>query len=311
MGLTVKAVNLASRLIRKVTTNGKVRKYAPKAQSINKDKKGNIISKIFGMADRFAGSILSGLWKALSVSISWSFSALWSGIVAATQFIYNFNWNTTDKELDETASKAFDPVFGQLGATLGNATGYLMCGALPGLAIMAFNEPMGLYILEEVGEEALEELVGNLAVLVRQTFNASVTAGFAYMYKNIRYLWRASDDDFKAKMKKQGMKVENINKAIEERNKPWSIAKVVEDAVEAIPNKHLRAFAEEFLEEFGESCIEAGYVVAGSLDSYFAQQKLANASLFGVEKTVEVTFTDDDKVETKIVKVPTKLEIKK
>lgn len=52
-----------------------------------------------------------------------------------------------------------------------------------------------------------------------------------------------------------------------------------------------QAYAEEFWDEFQEACIEAGFIVAGAADSFFAQQKLAGEALLGGrETTVEIDF---------------------
>lgn len=46
---------------------------------------------------------------------------------------------------------------------------------------------------------------------------------------------------------------------------------------------------EEFAEEFAESCIEAGYIVAGELDQWVAEQQTKKDQLLGEQKIIEIT----------------------
>lgn len=289
MPLTLNVASLASRVVRGQITPGGIRRFATDAISDHYDPATNVLQKVWNGAVRFAGSLISSVWKLLAPIISFSFTALWGLVVASISFIWNFNWNASDAELDQSISSSFDSLGSALGGTLGNALGWLACGALPGIAIFAFNEPMGLYVLEQVGEEALEEIAGNIANLVRQTFTALTKAGVTYLYKNIRNLWREPDSKLRARLISEGhMTSEQVNKVISERNQPWSFASATENAINAIPNTFLKNFAEEFFEEFTESCVEAGYVVAGSVDSYLAQQQMANNNFHGSEEIVEI-----------------------
>jgi hypothetical protein len=156
---------------------------------------------------------------------------------------------------------------------------------------------MGLYILKEVGEEALEEIASNLAALIRQTTVALFKASATFIYKQVRMLWRKPDSKLIKELLAQGVSQDKIDKAIANRNKPWSFAIQVEKFVDGISNQFLKNFTEELIDEFGDACTEAGYVVANSLDSWFAMQKMANESLLGEEKIVEITLdrsTDND-----------------
>ena len=290
MGLILEATKLGSRVIRYAATNGQIRKITPLSSSKKNDK--GIISWIWNGLGSFLNSLLSKTFTLLVAGLQWSFTALWGLIVQATQFIYNFDWNIADEELDKNIASAFDNLATSLGGFTGSAVGYLACGALPGALIMTFNEPLGVHVLEAVGEEALDELASHLATVIRLTFMGFARSTMAYLYKNVRKLWRESDDTMKAKLKAKGLKGDAIQKAIDDRNKPWSFAKKVEQKIEAIPSKFWRNFAEEFVQEFGQACIEAGYVVAGTLDSYYAQQKTGH----GEDETVEIEFNEDETI---------------
>jgi len=290
MAINLDLENLGSRLARKAIGSNGVRRFAANGLQQKRDDQENIVQKVWNGFSRFGGFLVSKVISTLVSGVSFTLSLIWSTIVSLAQFIFTFNWNASDQDLDRQISSGINSLGGMLGGTLGSAMGWLACGVLPGTVIFAFNEPMGAYVLKEVGEEALEELAGNVANLVRMTFITGAKATVTWLYKNIRRIWREPDSNFVKRLKSQGMNTQQIQKQLAERNKPWSLAMKLEETVEAIPNEFLRNFVEEFLEESAEACIEAGYVVANSVDSFIAQQKLANDGMLGEEKTVEILF---------------------
>lgn len=72
-------------------------------------------------------------------------------------------------------------------------------------------------------------------------------------------------------------------------SKPWSFAIAVEEAIESLPDGYIEEFVENFYEGFLEGCDEAGFVVAQSLDSWYAEQRLAKNQLLGDDTVLEVT----------------------
>lgn len=295
MGLTIESEDLSSRTVRRSIGNDGVRTFTRNALVDGTDDSGNVIGKIWSGLTRFGGSLIGRTLSLLAIGISFSFTALWSICVSTSTFIWHFNWNASDAELDSQINSAFSSLAGSLGGTLGNALGWLVCGAVPGAFIFAFNEPMGLYVLANVGEEALDEIAGNVAALIRATTTSVTKAAAIYAYKNIRKLWREPDSAFVQRLKASGVVDQaKIDKALADRNKPWSFAQATEDAIESIPNEFWKNFTEEFVEEFFESCTEAGYVVANSVDSYLAAQKAASTSMLGSEQTIEILLERGD-----------------
>ena len=289
MTSSISFASLASRAARIAATSGSIiRRFARSGNVDNTDDGGNLLSKLWNGLNRFGGSLMSATLNALGSAFQFSWSLLWGACVSAQQFIWNFNWNASDAELDNQINSSFNALGGALGSTVGNALGWLACGAVPGAVIAAFNEPMGLYILEQVGEEALEEIASNLSNLIRQTAISTVRAASVWSYKNIRNLWRKPDSQLKKEMIAAGMKEEKINQAIAERNKPFSFAQKTEDFIESIPNTFIKNFTEELVEEFADSCIEAGYVVANSADSFLAMQRINNVNILGEERIIEI-----------------------
>jgi len=293
MALSLTIANFASRNARKAIGNNGIRRFARSAIEQKRDDDGNIFQKAWNGFSRFTGFLIRGLGSIFGV-VGFALSTLWNWVTTAFQFVWNFNWNASDQELDQSVIGSFNALGSTLGGTLGSALGFLACGAVPGAILFAFNEPMGAYVLREVGEEAFEEISQNGSVLIRQTGNLLVKAAATYLYKNIRTLWRKPDSEFKRQLIAQGgLTPDQINQALQARNKPWSLAIAFNELVDSIPNEFIKNFVEELVDEFSDSCIEAGYVVTNAMDSYLATQKLSNDGFFGKEKTIEITLNRD------------------
>jgi hypothetical protein len=170
---------------------------------------------------------------------------------------------------------------GQLGETLGNAFGFLACGVLPAGAIAVFNEPLGAYLLREVGEEALDEFAANFAQLIRLSFRSTAQYLFISAFKNVRFAIKRYVSNANLQTKNLIDKIfgGNMTEAIknwgEPNSKPWSFRLAVEEAIDNIDNPVLQEFVEEFYDEALDACVEAGYVIAGGLDTWYLEQALA------------------------------------
>lgn len=215
---------------------------------------------------RFTKSVLAFFWEKASDLLRWSFTEVWGGIVSGIQFIWTFNFGASDSELDAQIEAGWNSLIGTLGGTLGNAAGWLTCGGIPGTFILTLNETLGLYLLQQVGEEALDELAANTGNLTSLLFQQLGKAGFIWLFKKIRKTLYP-----------------NVNKF-----DPWSFATAYQNWLEDL-NPTIANFIEEFFEEFFQSCVESGYVIAGGLDSFFFQQRLAPSPL-GPNTTLEVEF---------------------
>lgn len=239
----------------------------------------------------FAGWLLGGIGGVLQ----FSFTALWGIIVNTTAFIFNFNWNISDKDIDAQFQSIKLRIAGQLGGTVGNLLGFLACGVVPAVGIMSFNEILGYKLLLEVGEEALDEFLGNLRQLLR-TILTGAAQGIAYtIFKGTR---RAIKSYYKDPNSGQSRAMKDIfgngfDKAVkgwgEEGSQPWSFNIAIENAIESIKDPLAQEFVEELWDEFLDGCVEAGYVIAGGLDNWFLEQQLAQQTLLGSDRVIEIT----------------------
>lgn len=253
----------------------------------------SFVGFLFGELLNFGGWIVGWIGSA----ISFTFTDIWGLIVQTTQFVYTFNWQQTDEQLDQYVKNMQASLSGQFGGTLGQLTGWLACGIIPSAGIFAFNEPLGLYLLKNVGEEALDELLGELENLIRASLRLTAQASLIKRFKNTRQAikkWNKEKDadDWEIQFLNDvfGGDIQDlIDSWGDEGNPPWSFQKAVEEKVDAIKNPNLRNFVEEFLEELAESCVEAGYVLAQGLDSWVLQSKMQRDEIWGQEQVIEVT----------------------
>jgi hypothetical protein len=285
MGLAdIVVESLESTQIRQKIGNAGTRIFKADAESKQSSDDGGILGWLWNGATRFIGLIGSEAFKLIGFTLT----GLWGLFVSTAQFIYNFNWNITDKEIDNQIAQSWSALSGMFGGALGNLVGYLGCGVLPGAVMFAFNEPLGVHVLKNVSEELAEEFLANVANVTRYVFQSGVQSLLLWTFKNTRKLIK---DNTGFVQKVFGAGAADVVKAWgKEGSKPWSFAKAVNDKVESIPNEAVRNFVEEFLEEAWEGCIEAGYVVANSVDSFIAAEKLRKAQVpvLGQDKYVEI-----------------------
>lgn len=285
MGLTLTVAEFASKAIRSSVGNGGVRKFVPSGHGSVTNQQGGIIGSIVNAALKFAGWVLGGLWNMITGFISWSFSGLWGLFVQAVSFIWHFNWNVTDEQLDQSLQSAFDAFGGVLGGAVGKAAASLV--VLGGGAVLfCFNEALAMHVLKEVGEEALEEMAESVTPVVRGAAGLLGRWAFNNSYKAIRnalglnpdaaYL---TDAQLAEKVQRGEITQEEADKnkkgrdALKAQRKPWSFANQVEEWVESLPDGFVENFVEEALEEFFEGITELGYVAFSSIDSFIANQK--------------------------------------
>lgn len=270
--------------------------------------------------DDDGGGFLSGLFRDLWMN-GWvlldnlglrgmTFTDIWGVIVQAAIGIWNFNWNITDTQIDALLAQQKVILASYLGGTLGNLVGYLVCGVVPAATILTFNEPLGAYLLAKVGEEAFEEFSANLSLLLRASLRM-LAQNVAYaIFKNIRknvreYLKDPNSAQSRAFAAFLGS---SLTQALRnwgaEGSQPWSFAIAFENWIESFNNPVLEAFWEEFFEEAGDACIEAGYVIANGLDSWVAMNRLTEATQNGAETVVQLQPNREVEGESIIVAAP-------
>lgn len=232
-----------------------------------------------------------------------SFRAVLGLVVATVQFILNFNFNTSDEEF-EAAIKARELAwYGQLGETLGTFAGWLVCGVVPSLLIGTVNEGLMMHLLLEVGEEAFDEVGSELQNLLLLGMKQHIQNLASRMFMGLRSAIKTAANQKDQSLIGKGVQamiqqfpglkpiIENWGK---KGAKSWTIAGSINEWVESFPDGNLQEFLEEFIDAFGESCVEAGYVVAGGIDSWILNQKVAHDQIQGKLRVVEVLLDRSD-----------------
>lgn len=250
---------------------------------------GNIIQAIFGGFSALAGFICG----AIGDFITFSLTEIWTLCVVGFQYIWNFNWNATDQQIDEQINGQFQALTGQLGITIGQVFGYIAGGFIPGTIIFAFNEPLGAQVLTKVSDKFTENFLQGLGILCQKALNIGVQIGIAATFKTVRKLLKAIPTASVQAVFGKGV-ANAINGWGSANSKPWSFGNAVSEFVDDTfgKNNGVSNLIHQALQQFNQSFIEAGYVVANSVDTYLAHQALANQQVpvLGSEKYVEITY---------------------
>lgn len=271
---------LASRKFRENSTGGNlIRTWSASATTTQGS--GSLLETIFNGALRFGNFLISGI----ASLVSFSFTKLWSWIVSGVQFIYNFNWNITDTAIDKRIQGLWTSFGGILGGAAGRAIGWIGCGLVPAATVFSFNQSMGAYLLKEVGEQAIDEMLDAASEVINAGFRLGAQATFLWLYKDVRRALKDPSNPFGAVLRNF---VGNKNVDNWGTGESWTIAKAVEDRIEKIPDTFWRNFTEEMFEEGSEACIEAGFAVAGGIDAWLAQQAMQQNAVLGSDRTVEI-----------------------
>ncbi|MEH1895624.1 MAG: hypothetical protein V7K94_10060 [Nostoc sp.] len=255
----------------------------------------------FGFLATVAQSLLKDLFSKISQAITWTFTSIWTAIVVATSFIVNFNFNITDTEIQAQIDNSFLTIAGLLGQAAGKTLGYLACGALPTLGILVISPEVFEAIAPKITEELLEQLATEYSTIIYQSSRLLLNAGFLWLYGSIRRAFRGSDDDLKNRLKAAGANEDKIKKELEARSKPFILSQKIQENIDSIQGKKTKAFVDQAYQEFGMACTEAGYVVAGAIDSYIYQKKLVTN-----ENLIEIQFDENN---NSVVKEVTTVDI--
>lgn len=241
-----------------------------------------------------AGSIIQAALSFLGGLLGfaqWSLSSLIGWLQTGTYYIWNFNWNQTDAQLNSQLEAAQAGLAGISGGALGNFLGYATCGIIPAAGITVFSPQLGLYLLREVGEEAAQEAVGYISAMASASFSLSLQTIFFSSFKGNRALYNAAANIAGNALDLVIPGNLNWDKYREQRSKEnglVSFSDFVEESLETLPIP-AQAFFESFFEELGEGCFEALYVLAGSFDNWLGEQKLAKEQILGPRRQIEVT----------------------
>lgn len=243
------------------------------------------VAAIFFLGPLFAAGVGAFLSAGLLVKVGvlLTLSALFAVVAGVTRIIYNFNWAESDKELDAEVKTAYSGLYSLAGDFLGKSLGFLVCGAIPGAIAFSFNKGMAAAIMEDLNEEAQEELLSSLSALANATFRTYATAQFKKAFKSARRYLKRKPNHPVSKILRQKMGEKNFREWGEKEGQSFTLSGAVEERVEKIKNPDQRAFTEAFLEGFGETCADQLYNTANTVDSYLAAQRMMQRRSAGLD----------------------------
>lgn len=274
MPVAVQVANLSSRVTRKTITGGSnVRKWKPNAVT-TKQGEGGILQTIIDWGKSFFGWISGKLGELVSwVKSQINFTNIFRGIVTTLSFLANFNINISDKQIDQIWKQNRINMAGMLGDNVGTALGWVVGGFLPAASMFVFNEALSLYVLKNVGEEAFGEITSSVSATISASVQIMKYQTFLWQFRNLR-TWLKKPGNPIGGFLRNKFGSEKIDKWGEENSKPWSVAIAWDEWIDKLEdtNPELANFLEEAVDSFFDSVVEAGYVVAGSLDSWYLMQ---------------------------------------
>lgn len=239
----------------------------------------------------FKAGGLKGLFVALGTVIKgriiagFSFTALVSFFQSQAIFIYNFNFNATDEQLRNTINGYINQLAGMSGSAFGQTLGWVTCGAIAGSSVVKINPAAAAFVLQELGEEAAEEIIAAWSGLIRAAVSSSFRAAVTWAFMNIRRWMKKNPDN---PLVRALFSPEFLQKWGEKGQPPLSMSKKVEDYFDSFGEGPVKAFLENAWEEFWESCSEAFFITANSLDVWMANQRNSRQDILGDEKIVEI-----------------------
>jgi hypothetical protein len=261
----------------------------------DQDEEGNPIA---GFLSAFLGGglkVIGWLFSTVAGGLGWTLGGIWSLFINGTIALYRFNWNTSDIELESYLNNMLNVIGGQLGGTVGNAAGFLVCGIIPAALLLKVNKAMAIFLLKEVGKEALDELAGNMAALVRASANYLFQSLVIGAYKGTRAIVREltrNPNSWQSQFL-NGLFGDNAQAYLSswgsEQKKPWSFRLAIEESINNIPVPFIENFFEEAHEEFIEACQESGYVMGAAIDEWMFRQKLQETSQIEQQRIIELT----------------------
>ncbi|NEO51893.1 MAG: hypothetical protein F6K54_01580 [Okeania sp. SIO3B5] len=286
LAFTRERTSLRSRAARlRATNNQSVRRW-----SRTPSNSGGGIQNIFkNWGGKLVGWISGGLSALVKRLRSISVTQVFQMILSAGNLLLNFNWQVTDKQIesqiDAINKSIVERGFGAIGRTLGST----ICGLGGAAVITKFNPALGYHVMSNVAPEVAEELLQEWSQALSQVGAQYSVARALEFYKGARKFLKDPNNPI-GKVLRSLVGDETISKWGNPGNDEWSFKKGIGNVVKrVIKDEDMREALEEGWEEFSDACIEAGFIIAGSIDDWIGMQSYQREGLLGRERTIEVT----------------------
>ena len=238
---------------------------------------GKIIDKVF----RGAGWLTEGLFGLAKWGLSKiNFGRIWGWLVNRAARLAVFDWNQTDIEIANLQRGNTVSMFAIWGSATGSTLGWLTgigVGYAIGLTVPVLGgSTLARAIASATSAEAIDEIQGVLRAAISQTVEVAASNTLLEGYKRLRGLIKRVPPSVLATY----FGPENAKFMLEVWGKDGApsltFAGSVETAIDRIDSGKVRAFVENAVEEYIDSFIESGYIVANELDAAYQQFKMQN-----------------------------------
>ncbi|NJO76308.1 MAG: hypothetical protein HC833_22690 [Leptolyngbyaceae cyanobacterium RM1_406_9] len=221
------------------------------------------------------------------------------GATAITQF----NWNASDTELKQIVRSQNIAIASVWGSVVGSGFGWLtgigigygiayICPVIGGAALARMVAGRAL-------TEGLEEVTASLGGAISQTVSAAGTNLLISGYMQLRASLKRLPENTLARFFGED-RARFIRETWGNEGGPIiSLSNNAEEYVENISNPYVQAFVESAAEEFWDSFVEAGFVIAAELDAAIEQARAGSQNALGQTRTVLLT-PDENAEEEKI-----------
>lgn len=240
---------------------------------------GDAISSIFGSlggALNFIGGALKFLGAIWEKTIGWmipdfSISGIWDFIVESWFQIKNFDWNQTDAELEQAMRDLDIAIEAAKGALAGTSLVWTIGVAVTGAIAIKWPVITGNMALE-VANEGSNEIAAKINALFQTVFRAQTNKAF------MKSLLTARRNEWFGQ--------ESIYSS--DNKKPWTIADAIDKKIESIKDPGNRAYWRAFIDAVEDAIIDAGYVIAYSVDDFFQINQYSNQPPPDTERAIRL-----------------------
>lgn len=233
--------------------------------------------------------LAAGLLTQIGILIS--VAIIFTLILGAIRYVYNFNWMIGDNEIEKQIEESFKKFYERVGEVVGRTVGFVLCGALPGSLVFAFNPVLAKVIFAELADDVVADIYQDLASIATNVFatlaNAMLLKGFKSARRWIKRPGTPMHDAIKSALGKK-----RFDAWGKDGQPSLTFASQVEEGVENIKDERLRNFTEGFIEGITDGCVDSAYTVVTTVDSYMAAQRLMNksAGLNNDEELIEISI---------------------
>jgi hypothetical protein len=288
MPLTIQAGNLLSRQLRRLATNGQVRKlnfnFNLPTQGGGSGGGGNLVQRLFSWGERlvgFASAVIRGAWSVTSV-FGW--------LVSRVTELSQFDWNATDTELQQANHQRNLGIASSWGRVAGSFAGSLVAVGI-GVGVSYLIPVVGgaalaSAVAQGAVPEVLQEIGGTLTSAINTTVGSMLQNNATTGYINLRRFVKSHAGALSRYPALQSW-VRNVWGS---QSAPrLTIADSIENSTRSLPGGEIaQAFRQAAVEEAFDSFVEAGFIMAAELDVQIASAKAANRKTLGAERTVIV-----------------------